>query len=57
MPKCEQARCKGYNEGLDVREGAVSRSADVDRGKEAEDIFGGVGKLPELKSISQVNRT
>ena len=33
------------------------RSANVDRGEEAEDIFGGFRKLSELRFISEVDNT
>ena len=44
----KEARCESQNKGFDVWEGAVPRSANINRGEEAEDIFAGFGKLPEL---------
>jgi hypothetical protein len=44
----EQARRHGLDQALEVLEGIVAGAAHVGRGEEAEDVFGGFGKFPEL---------
>lgn len=48
VPKFEQSRSESVHECLDIGQGAIASSADVDGGEEREDIFGRFGQFPKL---------
>lgn len=56
LPQGEQARRESQNKGFDVWEGAVPSSANIDWREEAEDIFAGFRKLPELVVVIRLIR-
>lgn len=55
MAEQEQAVRDGVDQALEVFEGNVAGTAHVGRREEAEDVFGGLGQLPELWPVSGVD--
>ena len=52
VPEDKEASGESENQGLNVRERAVSSSFDIDWREQAENIFSRIWKLPELGYIS-----
>ena len=51
VAKHEQMACHGLDQAFQVLAGIVASATHVGRGEEAEDVFGGLGQLPELEGI------